>query len=162
MRVRMLGVSWIVAVFLSRTMPLGAQSLSHAAPEVCMTGRTIAIKRVKDLEIVLMNEPGKFTGGSNDFCIAFRTADSREPIDVRSVSLDFSLLVGRIQERPIAAHITRESGSTYSGNVNLGRQYYNPAAYYAVVHYVDSAGKNNNARFHLAINHEDGSSARVE
>ena len=151
MRVKMLAVCWIAVVFPSRTTPLRAQSLSHAPPEICMTGKTIAAKRVKDLNIVLTNETGKFAGGSNDFCIAFRTADSRGPIDVRSVSLDFSLLVGRIQEEPLAAHITRESVNTFSASVNLGRQYYNPAAYYAVVHYVDLAGKNRNARFHLAV-----------
>ena len=65
--------------------------------------------------------------------------------------MDFSQLVGRIQERSIVARLSHDSTGKYLGHVNLGRQFYNPAAYYGVVHYVDLGGKKRRARFLLAV-----------
>jgi hypothetical protein len=143
---------WRIAIWiLSITMFLGAQSLDATAPNICVVGKPIASKRSKDVVMVLMNENGKFTGGANSLCVEFRNADDGGPVDVRSVSMDFSQLVGRIQQRPIMAQITQDSVGKYRGRVNLGRQYYNPAAYYAVVHYLDLTGKERKVRFLLAV-----------
>jgi hypothetical protein len=140
----------IAIEILSSTMFLGAQSLDDAAPDICVVGKPIASSRTRDVAIVLMNEHGTFTGGDNSVCVEFRKAEGG-PLDVRSVSLEFSQLVGRIQERPIMARISQDGVGKYLGRVNLGRQYYNPAAYYAVVHYVDLAGKKRNVRFLLSV-----------
>ena len=148
---RTLTVCWMTVIFLSRATPVDAQSPVDAANHPCVAGKSIATKRVKDMEIWLVNEPGKFAAGNNAFCIEFRTSDAAGAVDVRSVKVDFSLLVGRIHEEPISALIARETVGIYSGSVNLGRQYYNPALYYAVVHYLDLAGKKRNTRFHLAV-----------
>jgi len=132
-------------------MFLGAQSLDATVPNICVVGKPIASRRSKDVVMVLMNENGKFTGGDNSLCVEFRNADDSGPVDVRSVSMDFSQLVGRIQQRPIMAQITQDSMGRYLGRVNLGRQYYNPAAYYAVIHYVDLAGKKKKERLLLSV-----------
>ena len=147
---RTLAACWITVIFLSRATPVNAQSPVDASNHLCAAGKTIATKRVKDMEIWLVNDPGKFAAENNAFCVAFRTT-AAGAVDIRSVNVDFFQLVGRIQEQPISALITRESVGMYSGSVNLGRQYYNPAVYYAVVHYLDLAGKKRNTRFHLAV-----------
>jgi hypothetical protein len=67
--------------------------------------------------------------------------DTREPVEVQNVSVDFALLVGRIQEKPIKAHLAREEQGRYCGRVDLGKQYHIPPNYYAFLLYADSAGK---------------------
>lgn len=136
---------------LSSPMFLGAQSLAETHPDICVVGKPVATKRAKDVVIVLMNEHGTFTEGDNRFCIEFMKAEQSGPVEVRSVTMDFSQLVGRIQERPIMAQITQGSVGRYLGRVNLGRQYYNPAAYYAILHYLDLAGEKRKVRFLLSV-----------
>lgn len=136
---------------LSSPMFLGARSLDETPPDICVVGKPIARKRTKDVVIVLINEHGTFTGGDNRFCVEFMKAEQGGPVEVRNVSMDFSQLVGRIQERPIMAQITQGSVGRYLGRVNLGRQYFNPAAYYAVLHYLDLAGEKRKVRFLLSV-----------
>ena len=136
---------------LSSTMFLGAQSVDDTPPDICVVGKPIASKRTKDVAIVLMNEHGTFAGGDNRFCVEFMKGEEGGFVEVRSVSMDFSQLVGRIQERPLIAQITPDGVGKYRGRVNMGRQYYNPAAYYAVVHYLDLTGKERKVRFLLAV-----------
>jgi hypothetical protein len=140
----------IVIGVLSPTMFLSAQSFV-SAPHVCVAGKTIASKRVKDVIVLFINEQGNFTGGDNRYCIEFNKAKEGGPVEVRDVRMHFSQLVGRMQERPIIAQVTQDSVGRYFGSVNLGRQYYNPAAYYAILHYVDSSGKKKKARFLLRV-----------
>lgn len=136
---------------LSLPIFLGAQSLDETHSDICVVGKPVATKRAKDVVIVLMNEHGTFTGGDNRFCVEFMKAEQGGPVEVRNVNMDFSQLVGRIQERPIVAQITGTSVGTYLGQVNLDRQYYNPAAYYAVVRYLDLGGKKRKMRFHVSV-----------
>ena len=139
----------VIGVF-SPTMFLGAQSFVDTPP-VCMAGKTIASKRARDVIVLLVNEHGKFTGGDNRYCIEFTNAKEGGPVEVRDVRMDFSQLVGRMQERPVIAQITQDSVGRYLGSVNLGRQYYNPAAYYTVLRYVDFNGKKKKERFLLWV-----------
>ena len=143
---------WRIATgILSSTMFLGAQSLDETHPDICAMGKPIATKRANDVVIVLMNERGVFTGGNNRFCVEFMKAERGGPVEVRNLSMDFSQLVGRIQERPIMAQIGQGSVGRYLGRVNLGRQYFNPAAYYAVLHYLDFDGEKRKVRFLLSV-----------
>jgi len=148
---RNLTVCRVAFGILSSTMFLGAQSLDDTPPDICVVGKPIASKRTKDVAILLMNEHGTFTGGDNRFCVEFRKAEAGAPVEVRSVSLEFSQLVGRIQERPVVAQLTEKSVGKYVGRVNLGRQYYKPAAYYVVIHYLDLAGEKGKVRVLLSV-----------
>lgn len=135
---------------LSLTTILRADSVVDTPSDVCV-GKTLASKRTNDVVTMLMNEQGRLADGENSFCLEFRKPENGGPIDARNVSVEFSQLVGRIQERPIVAQITETSVGTYLGQVNLGRQYYNPAAYYAVVRYLDLTGKKRKMRFHVSV-----------
>lgn len=110
-----------------------------------------ASKLANDVVIVLMNEQGKLTAGDNDLCVVFRKVETGKPADVQNVSIDFSQLVGRIQETPIKAQVMQDDAGYYRGSINLGRQYYSPASYYAIVRYIDLAGKKRRVRFHLTV-----------
>jgi hypothetical protein len=82
----------------------------------------------------------------------FQKRGTEEPIDAQNVSVDFILLVGRIQEEPLRAKITQEAAGRYCGYVNLGTQYYSPSSYYAFVRYIDSTHKKNGkVRFLLTV-----------
>ena len=108
--------------------------------DVCATERTISSKRAKELGVALMNRDGKLARGDNSFCLAFKRFETGEPADVQNVSMDFRLLVGRIQESPIVVRLTEVGVGQYRGRVNLGSQYYTPSSYYASVRYIDLAG----------------------
>jgi hypothetical protein len=142
---------YLAVLILSTSMFLGAQPSAVTSSPACMTEQALVSKRAKDVVVELMNEGGKFTGGGNRFCIKFRNSRDGRPVDVHEVSVEFSQLVGRIHERPILAQIMQESGGEYLAHVDLGRQYYNPAAYYAVVRYFDLAGKEKKTRFLLSV-----------
>jgi hypothetical protein len=148
---RKLTMCRIVIGILSPTMVLRAQSDVATPPDVCVGGKTLSSKRAKDVVAVLVNEQGKFTAGDNSFCIEFKRSEDGAPVEVRSVSIEFSQLVGRIQERPFVAQVTQESVGKYFGRVNLGRQYYKPASYYTIVHYLDLAGNKRKVRFLLSV-----------
>ncbi|PYT24486.1 MAG: hypothetical protein DMG57_28650 [Acidobacteria bacterium] len=107
----------------------------------------LASKLQNDLVIVVMNEQGKLTAGDNSLCVVFRKVETGDPAEIQNVSMDFRLLVGKIQETPIKVQLTQIGVGYYRGSVNLGRQYYDPASYYAFVHYIDLAGTKKKKRF---------------
>ena len=113
--------------------------------------KTIASTRTGNLVIALTNDAGKFTPGGNDFCVLFQSSSSSAAIDIREVSVDFTLLVGRIHEAPITAHLIQNVADRYCGHIDLGPQYYRPASYYAVVRYVEVTGKKKSARLSLTV-----------
>jgi hypothetical protein len=139
-----------VAILLPAVFVL-TELLCASASDVCATERTISSKRAKDLGIVLMNEDGKLARGDNSFCLAFNRVETGEPADVQNVSIDFRLLVGKIQETPIRVRLTQVSVGQYRGRANLGSQYYSPSSYYAFVRYIDLAGKKRKMRFFFAV-----------
>ena len=113
--------------------------------------KTIASTRTGNVVIALTNDTGKFTPGGNDFCVQFQSISSSPAINARDVSVDFTLLVGRIHEAPITAHLIQNGADRYCGRMDLGPQYYRPASYYAVVRYVEANGKKKNVRLSLTV-----------
>jgi hypothetical protein len=112
---------------------------------------TIASKRTKDMIIKMTNAEGRLREKDNSFCVEFEQRAPGEPIDVQNVSVNFTQLVGRIQERPIRAQITQDQIYRHCGQVNLGTLYYNPAIFYAFVSYTDNRGKKRKARLFLSV-----------
>jgi hypothetical protein len=103
------------------------------------------------LLITITSADGRLRGGENSFCAVFQKRGTNEPVDVQNVSVDFTLLVGRIQEKLIRGQFTEDQMGRYCGQVNLGKQYYVPASYYAFVRYTDEAGKKRKARLFLSV-----------
>ncbi len=145
-------VSTLAACLLFVTldsMKLPAQSpLVHTADTA---EKTISFKRVKDLIVELTNGSGRFSAGTNSFCVVVRDQKAMTAVVVQNVSVDFRLLVGRIQETPITVRLIHDADGHYCGSVDLGRQYYRPSNYYVFVHFMDSKGKNRKARLGLTV-----------
>ena len=97
------------------------------------------------MEIILTNDSGKLVANDNSLCVLFQSVGKTTSAEVRNVSVDFRLLVGRIQERTITAELAQDGVGRYCGHVNLGRQFYTPSSYYAFVRYTDATGKENSA-----------------
>jgi hypothetical protein len=89
---------------------------SYASPVASQEARTaIASGRAKDLSIELTNENGRLRAGENNLCITFRKTESGTLVDVRNVAAEFSLLVGKIEEKPIGAHLFQKGTGEYRG-----------------------------------------------
>ncbi len=126
--------------------PLFAGPLSVSPP-----GKLIATKRTKHVVTTLVNDAGKFKGGVNDFCVLFRDPETKSALDFPSVRADFRLLVGRIEEVPITAGLSKEEAGRYCGQVDLGRQYYSPSSYYVFVRYITATGKRKSTRLFVSV-----------
>jgi hypothetical protein len=61
------------------------------------------------------------------------------------------LLVGRIEERPLTAHLSPNGPDRYCGHIDLGPQYYRPASYFAFVRYTEQTGKKKSTRLSLTV-----------
>ena len=114
--------SFLFAMFI-----LGELSVAASAT-VDVPGKTIASKRTGNMVVVLANDTGKLKPGENRFCVLFQNSSQARTADIREVSVDFRLLVGRIQEEPITAHLGQNGADRYCGRINLGPQYYRPAS----------------------------------
>jgi len=137
--------SFLFAMFI-----LGEMSVS-ASTTVDIPDRTIASKRTGSMVVVLANDTGKLTPGENQFCALLQNGNPTRAADIREVSVDFRLLVGRIQEKPMTAHLSQNGADRYCGLINLGSQYYRPASYYAYVRYVEATGKKRSTRLFLTV-----------
>ena len=130
-------------------------SLSKALPETvsgsCDTRTVVASKIENGLVIALLSATGKLKATDDSLCVVLRKIETGDLVEIQHVSIDFVLLVGRIQERPITVQFTPDGKGYHFGVVDLGRQYYHSASYYAIVRYVDSAGKKRKTRFHLTV-----------
>ena len=133
----------IIALVVAESFP--------SVPATRATETTLASKRTKDLVIVITSSEGSLKGGENSFCVQFQKTGTDEPVDVRNVRVDFTLLVGRIQEDPIKSELTGDRVGRFCGHVNLGKQYYVPASYYAFVFYTDAAGRKKKERLFLSV-----------
>jgi len=126
--------------------------LSYASPVASQEARTaIASGRARELSIELSNETGRLRAGENDLCITFRKTETGTLVDVRNVAAEFSLLVGRIEEKPIVAHLSQKRTGEYCGDLDLSRQYYSPSSYYVFVRYIDPANYKRKKRFFVAV-----------
>lgn len=113
--------------------------------------KTVTSTRKGSLVIALTNDTGKLTPGENHFCVLFQSVSPSTAIDIQEVSVDFTLLVGRIEEAPLTAHLSANGVFRFCGRIDLGRQYYHPASYYAFVRYVEATGKKTNVRLFFAV-----------
>ncbi|WP_263356597.1 hypothetical protein [Acidicapsa ligni] len=122
-----------------------------ASPAVNVPDKTIATKRARNMSIVLTNDTGKLTRGENHFCVLFQGGNPTSVSNIQGVSVDFRLLVGRLQEEPTTAHLRQNGVNRYCGDITLGSKYYQPSSYYAFVHYVEATGKKKSARLHVTV-----------
>lgn len=113
--------------------------------------KTVTSKRTRDLVITIRSRDGTLAAGENRLCVTFQKRASQEPVTVSNVSVDFTLLVGRIEERPIRGALIQVQNSQYCGTVNLGKQYYDPSNYYVFVRYSDATGKRLRQRLFVSI-----------
>ena len=113
--------------------------------------KTVTSKRTRDLVITVMSADGTLSAGENSLCVKFQTRATQEPVAVSNVSVDFTLLVGRIEEQPIRGALVQDRKGRYCGTVNLGKQYYDPSNYYVFVRYTDAAGKRRKQRLFVSI-----------
>jgi hypothetical protein len=115
------------------------------------TETTVASKRTKDLIITIISAEDGLKGGERPFCVLFYKRGTDEPVEVEEVRVDFTLLVGRIHQQAIETTLTEDRVGRYCGHVNLGKQYYVPASYYAFVFYTDAAGRKKKERLFLSV-----------
>jgi len=141
-------VSMLMVIGNTLLLPLSlfAQSATSLAPQTLVVS-----KRTKSSIIAMTTSDGRMHGGKNRFCVVFQKTDTKESVDVRNVGVDFTLLVGRIQEAPIKVQLDREQTGNYCGQVDLSKQYYVPASYYAFAHYIDASGKKKRERIFLRV-----------
>jgi hypothetical protein len=139
-----------VTFYLS-VMFILSETFAAASITVDVHEKTIASMTKGNLIIALTNETGKLMAGANHFCVLFQRRGSSPTIDIQEVSVAFTLLVGRIHEARITTLLDQNGPDRYCGQIDLGPQYYRPASYYAVVRYVEAAGKKKSARLSLTV-----------
>jgi len=128
-----------------------APSIRAGQGTVPPTGMKVASKRTNDLVLTITSVDGSLKGGENSFCAVFQKKGTEEPVYVKNVSVDFTWLVGRNQGKLIRSRLTEDQAGRYCGQVNLVKQNYIPASYYAFVHYMDESGKKKKQRFFLSV-----------
>jgi hypothetical protein len=109
----------------------------------------IASRNANGLTVTITNESGKLHEGKNNICVSFQAIEGAQPLNVRNVAIEFTLLVGRNSRASKAPLI--QDADHYCGIVDLGRQFYSPANYDAVVRYMDSLGKKRRISFGLSL-----------
>lgn len=106
------------------------------------------------LSISVVNNSERFVAGRNSFCVTFTKTANAEVAPVKDVEVDFAQQVGKIRERPIHVLVAETDIGRFCGSVDLGRQYYDPAFYYAYIHYVDSSGTRRKSLLSFSIKRE--------
>jgi hypothetical protein len=142
----------LIAILNMLAAPLFFPGLLFAGPDSApQTEMTVTSNRTKDLIISITSSDGRMKGGENTFCVVFEKRGTVQPVDVLNVSVEFSLLGGRIYGTPIKGKVTEVQTGRYCGEVNLRNQYYSPASYYALVYYTIRAGKKSKQRLFLNV-----------
>ena len=111
----------------------------------------VASTRARSFTIAISTSDGRMHGGENKFCAVFQGIPSNQPVEVADVGVDFVLLVGRIHEAPIKARLARDRIGRFCGQVNLGKQFYDPASYYALVSFTGADGRKRKKRLILSV-----------
>ena len=124
---------------------------SQSEVRVRSTETRIASKQARDVVISITNADGRLQAGDNDFCVLFENRETQKPTDVEDVSVAFAQQVGKIQEAPIKVWLTEDRLGRYCGHVNLGKQYYAPASYYAFVDFIDASHRKKKERLFLTV-----------
>ena len=121
----------VVRILTLSTLVVVHSSVSPVASQEARTA--IASGRARGLSIEVTNENGRLRAGENHLCITFRKTETGALVDARNVVAEFSLLVGKIEEKSIVAHLSQKGTGEYCGEIDLGRQYYSPSSYYVFV-----------------------------
>lgn len=95
-----LSVAAMLGLVLLHPKSISAQSTSSVPSETAVVS-----KRAMGLTISIVTADGRLNGGKNNFCTVFRELARNELIEVQNVRVDFTLHVGRIQERPIGVQL---------------------------------------------------------
>jgi hypothetical protein len=130
---------------------LGMALIVSMATQVCAGQTVIASKRSHDLYISLLGESGKLASARDEYCVSFSTTKGGGPAQVEDVFVEFAQQVGRIREDPRKFPLVPGNLGRYCGQVDLGKQYYQPAFYHVEVHYTDSSRKRRTCHFFLTI-----------
>jgi hypothetical protein len=120
------------------------------AAKVCAGQTAIASKRHHDFYISLTSNSGKLVAGKNEYCVLLSRANNGALVYVENVLVEFAQQAGKIRESPRQSSLSRDNLGRYCGEVDLGRQYYQPAFYYVTIHYTDSS-KKRSCRFVLTL-----------
>jgi hypothetical protein len=120
------------------------------ATQVCAGQTVIASKRKHDLYISLLSKSGKLVTAKDEYCVSF-TRKGGEAAQAEDVFVEFAQQVGRIRESPGKFSLALGNLGRYCGQVDLGKQYYQPAFYHVEVHYTDSSRKRRTCHFFLTI-----------
>jgi hypothetical protein len=123
------------------------------AMQVSVGQAIIASKQGHNLKVSLLSKSGQLDR-KDEYCVLFSRTNAGEPTEVGDVSVDFAQQVGRIRESPREFPFSPEGTGRYCGEVDLGKQYYQPAFYYVIVHYADGSRKRRACRFFLTIKEE--------
>jgi hypothetical protein len=121
--------------------------------QVCAGQTVIASKRNHNFYVSLMSKSGELAS-KDQYCVVFRRTSGGQPEQVGDVLVDFAQQVGRIRESPQQVPFSLDGSGRYCGSVDLGKQYYQTASYYIMVHYTDNSRKRSTCRFFLTIRQE--------
>lgn len=124
---------------------------SQSEVQVRSTETRIASKQAREVLISITNADGRLHASDDDFCVLFQNRETQKPTDVEDVSVAFAQQVGKIQEAPINVRLTKDRPGRYCGHVNLGKQYYVPASYYAFVSFTDESQRRKKERLFLTV-----------
>jgi hypothetical protein len=143
--------STLTATSCAFVMSILGETFAKVSATTEAQDKTIASKQTGNLFIRLTNDTGKLINGENYVCVLFQSASSTPAPDMREVRVDFGLRVGRIQEPPITANLTKNGADRYCGHADLEESHYQSASYYTTVRFVEGAGKKRNASFFLTV-----------
>lgn len=127
------------------------ESLLAGQDSALLTEMTVASTRTKDLHIAIISRNGTLKRGENRICVVFQRKGTAQPVDVLNVSVDFTLLMGRIPGKPINGHLTEVQTGRYCGQISLGNENHGPASYYAFVCYTIGAEKKRKQRLFVSV-----------
>jgi hypothetical protein len=125
--------------------------ICSVAAKVCWGQTTIASKRNHELYISLTSKAGKLVAGTSEYCALFSITKGDAPTHVEDVFVEFAQQIGKIRENPRKFPLALDNLGAYCGEVDLGKQYYQPAFYYVEVHYAVSSRKRRTCRFFLTM-----------
>jgi hypothetical protein len=141
--------------FFVFVMSILGETLATASTDTGIQDKTIESKKNGNLLIRLTNETDKLINGENLICVLFQSTSSARALDIRDVTVDFGLRVGRIQEPPITASLTKNGTDRYCGYVDLEESHYQSASYYTTVRFVEESGRKKSAAFFLTVSQKE-------
>jgi YtkA-like len=82
--------------------------------------KPIATQKTKDLVITLLSDSGQWTQGKNTFVLEFRSAATKEPVDVGTVTLNTTMPMPGMAPMVAGATLTPDKGpGRYLGTISF-------------------------------------------